>query len=275
MSLLTHFPEPCFVTTAVLANIRQGSPSREAPIARKVKGGESLRVIGVIAGDAVNGNPNWYQLEDGLFLWAGACSPLTSTNAFPQVQDISRSPPAYLQVFQLSSAFAIKLDVLLSACRSAGHDFRVAQGLRTPETQARYYCQWNKRSVAMIEQKAEELIDAGAPWLGSLLRCYSGIERTPRWLTNALPGEGWHQWGEAADCYCFRNGRMVEKGDDPAYRYYAEQAQNLGLTAGLYFSDPDAGHVQLRSASSATSIYSLSHIDATMRERFSDKPHMV
>ena len=50
-------------------------------------------------------------------------------------------------------------------------------------------------------------------------------------VTNALPG-GLASMGLAADCYCYRNGKMVEDGSDPVYKFYAEEATKLGLTAG-------------------------------------------
>jgi hypothetical protein len=33
----------------------------------------------------------------------------------------------------------------------------------------------------------------GAPWLASVLKSYRNIPRQSQWLTNALPGAGWHQ----------------------------------------------------------------------------------
>ena len=174
--------------------------------------------------------------------------------------------------FGLEPEFASKLVALLAKCKEFGLDFRISQGLRPPQTQARYYCQWKQRSPEDIDAAASKLKKAGAPWLASVLLQYRDIKRIPRWQTSALPGAGWHQWGEAADCYCYRNGKMVKSGSDPCYRRYADAAQALGLTAGLYFSKPDAGHVQLRKAAGASSVYSWSKIDQVMRQRFSDKP---
>jgi hypothetical protein len=111
----------------------------------------------------------------------------------------------------------------------------------------------------------------GAPWLASVLRSYRNMPRQPKWLTSALPGAGWHQWGLAADCYCYRNGKMVENGSDPAYKFYADEATKLGLTAGYYFTHQDSGHVQGPSAAGATSVYTWSYIDSVMKERFADK----
>jgi hypothetical protein len=119
------------------------------------------------------------------------------------------------------------------------------------------------------------MVKNGAPWLASVLLEYRNIPRIKQWQTNALPGAGWHQWGEAADCYCYRGGKMVKDGGDPVYRKYADAAKSLGLTAGLYFTTPDAGHVQKRKQAGATDVYKWSDIDATMKARFSEKPDGV
>jgi lysozyme len=171
-------------------------------------------------------------------------------------------PEASVRVsgFGLDAEFARRLTKVLETCGRLGLDFRISQGLRTPQTQAKYYCQWDQRSPQAIDAAADRMQADGAPWLTSLLRENRDVPRIPRWQTNALPGAGWHQWGEAADCYCYRNGRMVGDGGDDCYRQYATAAQALGLTAGLYFSTPDAGHVQLRSQAGATSLYSWSYI---------------
>jgi hypothetical protein len=174
--------------------------------------------------------------------------------------------------FGLDPAFAQTLTQLLQWCQNKGLDFRISQGLRTPQTQAKYYCQWENRSPADIDSAAAKMVKSGAPWLASILSEYRNIARIKQWQTSQLPGSGWHQWGEAADCYCYRDGKMVKDGGDPCYSAYAKAAKNLGLTAGLYFSTPDAGHVQKRSAAGATNVYKWSEIDTIMKARFSEKP---
>ena len=69
--------------------------------------------------------------------------------------------------------------------------------------------------------------------------------------------------------------QMVKDGGDPCYRDYANAAKTFGLTPGLFFSTPDAGHVQKRSAAGATNVYKWSEIDAIMKARFSEKPDGV
>jgi len=177
-----------------------------------------------------------------------------------------------VDAFGLDPDFAKTLKLLFADCRTKGYDFRIAQGLRTPQKQAEYYCQWDKHPPSDVDRQVSKLEDAGAPWLASVLASCRDTPRTPRWQTDALPGAGWHQWGLAADCYCYRHGAMVGDGDDPCYAYYAERATQLGLRAGLYFAHPDAGHVQASSAAKATDIYMWAFIDKAMKERFADKP---
>jgi len=171
----------------------------------------------------------------------------------------------------LDPKFAAVLEQLLSVCRNKGYDFRLSYGLRTPQKQAEYFCQWVKHPPALIDEKANILEQKGAHWLASILLGFRDIKRSKNWVTGQLPGSGWHQWGLAADCYCYRNGKMVTDGGDPVYQFYAEQAARLGLTAGFYFGHKDAGHVQLPSAAGADHIYTWSHIDEVMKARFGEK----
>jgi len=263
------------VQVTAKANVRQGAPNTNAPVLRKLAAGTTIPVVALVIGEAVQGNAHWYRLDENSYIWSGACAAFVpGTPAQPAMPP--GAPPApdpSLAGFGLDPQFAAKLTALLDACRGRGHDFRISQGLRTPRRQALYYCQWAQRTPAFIDGKAKMLKDQGAAWLSNLLKSLRDVPRQPKWQTNALPGAGWHQWGEAADCYCYRNGKMVENGGDPCYRTYADLAQQLGLTAGLYFSTPDAGHVQLR-AGNATDVYNWAHIDQVMQQRFDDKPGM-
>jgi hypothetical protein len=94
-------------------------------------------------------------------------------------------------------------------------------------------------------------------------------------VTGALPGTGWHQWGEAVDCFWALDGRaewstsrLVDGVN--GYRFYADKAKVLGLTAGGFWRTlKDWPHVQLRSAASPVAAgMTLAEIDGVMRERF-------
>lgn len=264
------------VTTRV--NVRQGAAATTAPVLRKLNPGTELQVVSVVAGQSVQGNAHWYGLGENAFVWAGACGPLGQTGAGGAPAASAPAPAAAIDPafagYGLDPTFAAKLTQLFQACADKGLEFRISQGLRPPRTQARYYCQWTGRPLAKIDASIKMLKDAGASWLAEVVHAERNTPRSSSWLTNALPGAGWHQWGEAADCYCWRNGKMVGNGADPCYKTYADLAKQLGLTAGFYFSTPDAGHVQLRSAGGATDLYPWAHIDEVMRERFGDKPSL-
>ncbi|WGM39138.1 D-alanyl-D-alanine carboxypeptidase family protein [Caulobacter sp. NIBR1757] len=262
------------VEISALANLRQGLPNRAAPVIRKLPAGTQLQVLALVVGESVQGNAHWYQVEPAAYVWSGACGPLKAGPPAPPEPTSATVNPAFAG-FGLDPVFASKLTTLFQACAEKGLVFRISQGLRTPDVQAQYYCRWDQRSPAQIDQAVTRLREADAPWLADILASHRDIKRQKAWLTNALPGAGWHQWGEAADCYCYRNGQMVESGADPCYETYATLAEKLGLTAGLRFSRPDAGHVQLRAHGGATDLFAWSHIDAVMRERFGAKPGLA
>lgn len=265
--------------TTGLTNLREGAPNRKATVRRKLAGGTPLEVEAVVVGEAVQGNAHWYRIDATGYVWSGACDTLDS-GAAPDAP-VKPAPPVQpgtdptLARFGLDPTFAGKLTTLLARCRAKGLDFRVSQGLRPPAVQARYYCSWEKRSPADIDKVVARLRADGAPWLADLMAYYRDTPRRPEWLTNALPGAGWHQWGEAVDAYCYRDGEMVSNGGDPAYATYADLAEDLGLTAGLRFTQPDPGHVQLRPQGGATALYSWDEIDTEMRKRFTEKPPMT
>lgn len=61
-------------TTSARLNIRGGAPSISAPIARRVDPGTRLTVRGVVKGDTVSGNADWYAGDGDTFFWSGACA---------------------------------------------------------------------------------------------------------------------------------------------------------------------------------------------------------
>jgi hypothetical protein len=62
-------------------NIRLGSPSSAAALARTVNAGDSLAVTGLTKGEAVFGNDEWYTGPDNTFYWSGACTPFVARTA--------------------------------------------------------------------------------------------------------------------------------------------------------------------------------------------------
>jgi peptidoglycan L-alanyl-D-glutamate endopeptidase CwlK len=69
-------------------------------------------------------------------------------------------------------------------------------------------------------------------------------------VTNAGAFQSWHQYGLAADCAFWRDGKLVISEKDPwamrGYKLYGEIAESLGLTWGGRWTMMDFGHIELR-----------------------------
>jgi len=182
---------------------------------------------------------------------------------------ISITMPADLNL--LVPEFREKVEQLLLNCKKLDLDFRPSEGLRSPFVQARY---WRRSNVAeKVNAEIASLKSAGANYLAFCLESV-GPQPTGAWLTNAIPGYSWHQWGEAVDCLWYVDDSIVPRADavihgQKGYEVYATEARKLGLDSGYFWKtvkDPD--HVQLRAAGSPASLYSLLEIDKEMQKRF-------
>jgi len=69
-------------------------------------------------------------------------------------------------------------------------------------------------------------------------------------VTNARAFQSWHQYGLAADCAFWRDGKLVISEKDPwamrGYQLYGEAAESVGLTWGGRWTMMDFGHSELR-----------------------------
>ncbi|MES2320911.1 MAG: M15 family metallopeptidase [Pseudomonadota bacterium] len=69
-------------------------------------------------------------------------------------------------------------------------------------------------------------------------------------VSNARAFQSYHQYGLAADCAFWRDGKLFISEKDPwamrGYRLYGEVAESLGLTWGGRWTMMDFGHTELR-----------------------------
>lgn len=69
-------------------------------------------------------------------------------------------------------------------------------------------------------------------------------------VTSAGAFQSWHQYGLAADCAFWRDGKLVISEKDPwamrGYQLYGEVAESLGLNWGGRWAMRDFGHTELR-----------------------------
>lgn len=76
------------------------------------------------------------------------------------------------------------------------------------------------------------------------------LARLGRGVTSARAFQSYHQYGLAADCAFWRDGKLVISEKDPwamrGYRLYGAIAESLGLTWGGRWTMMDFGHTELR-----------------------------
>src|SRR5262245_33468345 len=78
MGQVVEMPISGTVTASVKVNIRQGAPSVQSPVLRKLSPGTTIPVQALVVGDNVQGNAHWYRTSDNAYAWAGAFLPLQS-----------------------------------------------------------------------------------------------------------------------------------------------------------------------------------------------------
>jgi hypothetical protein len=176
-----------------------------------------------------------------------------------------------VRLSDLVPALREKVETLLSDC--VNHDVRMVPTftLRSPAEQAIFWRQ--SRSIVEINKAIDMLKSEGAPYLASVL---NGVgPHSGQHVTNALPGNSWHQWGEAVDCMWEVGGKFIDSdlrkiNGVNGYQVYAQTARAMGLESGYFWrSFKDSGHVQLRhNANPKTSGISWKNIDREMQARF-------
>ena len=145
----------------------------------------------------------------------------------------------------LEPEFLAKVEAALALAQSEGLTMYPYFGLRDPITQAKLWRQSRARSV--VEAKIASLKAEGALFLAWCLTEAGPCDGPP--VTNAGPGESWHQYGEAVDCYVVNHGEP-DWNDNASYRKWAAIGEGQGLYSGINFGDND--HLQFRATEPPT-----------------------
>lgn len=124
---------------------------------------------------------------------------------------------------KLYPAFALKLEQLIENCLKRGVSYWVISGLRTWVEQDALYAQGRDKTGKVIDKT--------------------------KIVTNAKGGQSNHNFSVAVD-FCNDKDGNLEDGlqpnwDNTAYQILAEEAEKLGLEAGLHWKFTDADHIQL------------------------------
>src|SRR5947209_13658160 len=102
-----------------------------------------------------------------------------------------------ISINDLTPEFRAKVIDLLQNCLALKIQMVPYQSVRAPAQQAKYWRQ--SRSIAEINQAIAMLRSEGAPHLAEVMESVG--PRNGDEVTRVLPGNSWHQWAEAVDCF--------------------------------------------------------------------------
>lgn len=158
-----------------------------------------------------------------------------------------------------------KAERVVDACAQVGLDILIYCTLRPLEEQAKLYRQ--SRSWKSIKEKIHKLRNRGFGFLGNIIDNV-GPCNGPH-VTNAAPGEGWHNYAEAWDAVPLIGGK-------PAWNYmkakeewdgYGESVRQVGMYwAGDWVSFREYPHAQLRQGGNPLKQYGPDEIRAMLKD---------
>lgn len=175
----------------------------------------------------------------------------------------------------LVAAASDKALIVQQACREAGgFDLLIYCTLRSLEEQARLYRQ--SRSRSEINAKMDKLSSRGFDYLARIIEsvgpCYG------RHVTNAAPGESWHNYGEAWDAVPLIDGK-------PAWNYlqakahwdaYGEAVRQAGMNwAGDWTGFREYPHAQLKPGGNPLKTMGPEEIKHAFLDRKLIQPEMI
>jgi hypothetical protein len=130
------------------------------------------------------------------------------------------------------------------------------------------------RSKIAAELKTLALENAKAPYLAECLRLSQ--PQGTNIVTELLPGQSWHQWGEAASLIWVEGTRKINwssrdnHGGQNGYHAFAKILEEFSLVCCGEFENTDEAWrtAQLRHDRYPSDVYDLIHIDTEMKKRF-------
>lgn len=159
-----------------------------------------------------------------------------------------------------------KAEIVLAAFdRASDNDLLVASTLRDLESQAALYRM--NRTRGEIEAKIARMRGAGFGFLADIIVRVGPQKGTPggRVVTNAGPGESWHNYGEAMDCYPLVHGKLATEKHNDLWLIYGEAVESAGLQwAGRWTKFRELPHAQNAEGSNPLRVLRLDEIKARL-----------
>ena len=159
------------------------------------------------------------------------------------------------EIKDLAPDVQVAVNLIVGACASEDVDILIYGTLRRLEEQAQLYRQ--SRSWVEIKHKIEKFRNRGLGFLADILQhigpCYG-----PH-VTNAAPGESWHNYAEAFDGVPVIGGKPAWKYDDAPFEWsmYGKWIEEAGLNwSGNWKKFKEIAHAQKRHGSNPLKEYS-------------------
>lgn len=174
--------------------------------------------------------------------------------------------PAPTDMNVLEAGFRQKVMLALREAMGQGFHFSAIASIRPAQEQAAL---WRSgRPWWDIEHQIAYLRSQNAPFIAQCIE--RATASSPAWQTDLLPGESWHQWGEAMDLvWVTEPGHPFD--DTSGYSALLAICLRLGLVA-KYYRRPEGHAIHLQLRQDQKPDLSWSHIDRRMQEMFPGDP---
>jgi len=155
---------------------------------------------------------------------------------------------------------------VINQCKANGVDILVYNTLRTLEEQAKFYRQG--RSWSVIKVKCINLRNAGYGYLADVIERV-GPQKGTKKLTNAAPGESWHNLAYAFDAVPLigKDPAWSYKGNERLWDVYGNACKWFGLTWGGDWNFKDYPHAQEHSETNPLNVYGPEALHKLLEER--------
>lgn len=155
---------------------------------------------------------------------------------------------SYRSLNKLSPETKEKALIVLDVCQKVGIDLLIYSTLRSLEEQAKLYRQ--SRSWIEIKYKIQKFRNRGYYFLADVIEEVGPSSGSH--VTNAAPGESWHNYAEAWDAVPLKCGKSLWKYKDAIEQWeaYGEAVRQVGMYwAGDWISFREYPHAQLQKGS--------------------------